>query len=122
MSTMIMITDAPAQLRLGVSAGERARPQTVLVSFSLELGAAPASDTLAASVDYDALIGFVRDRLDAEGPFQLIETVADRCAAFALSLSDAVAWVSVTVKKPSVLAAPGMVSAMVMRMRDGEAP
>lgn len=116
--TLITLTDIPARLRLGVSADERAQPQEVLISIEIALAHRPGADRIGETVDYDALIGFLRRDLDAQGPVQLIETVADRCAAFALGLSPLIVKARITVKKPSVLAPPAMVAVTVTRTAD----
>jgi len=112
----IALTDVPVTLALGVSDAERATPQGVLISVSLQIvDTPPASDRLSDTIDYDAIIGFLRDGLPAQAPFHLIETMAERVAAHALSLSARIAAVVVTVKKPSVLAAPAMVAVTLTR-------
>lgn len=118
MSLEIRLAEVPTQLRLGVSAAERAAPQAILVSVTAELAEGPREDTLESTVDYDALIGFVRDGLPSAGPVLLIETVAQRVAQAALALSPEIAAVTVEVKKPSVLAASGgMVSVRLRQVR-----
>lgn len=116
----ISLSDIPVRLSLGVPDAERARLQDVLVSLSLTVEAppSPTRDDLAQTIDYDAVIHFLRDGLPAEGPMHLIETVADRIAAYVLSLSARIDAVDVTVKKPSVLAAPAMVSVSLTRHAD----
>ena len=109
-SATIHLTDLPARLRLGVSPGERAAPQDVCICFEIDLAHPPFADRIEDTLNYDDVIGFVRDGLDARGPFQLIETVAETCALHVVSLSGLVTKVRVTVKKPSVLAAPALVS------------
>jgi FolB domain-containing protein len=116
----ISLSDIPVRLALGVPEAERARLQDVFVSLSLTVEAppSPTRDDLASTVDYDTIIRFLREDLPIEGPIQLIETVADRIAAFVLSLSARIDAVDVTVKKPSVLAAPAMVSVSLTRHAD----
>lgn len=115
---IIRIEDAKAQVRVGVPEPERANPQEVLISVTLSLGA-PADfageDRLSRTVDYDRIIGFIRDDLGA--PAHLIETLADRVARHCLSLSSRAEWVEVTVKKPSVMQKDGMVAVSIRRER-----
>lgn len=111
----ITLTDVAVPLRLGVTAAERARPQTVLVTVALTLTRPPEHDDLAETVDYDRITGFLQRELPAAGEVHLVETVADHIATHALSLSARAARVTVTVKKPSVLAAPAMVSVTLTR-------
>lgn len=115
----ITLTDLPIELAVGVPEAERARPQRLLVSLRLELTAGPAfheRDALLETLDYAALIAFLREGLPALGPFQLIETVADRIAAHALAASALVESAEATVAKPSVLGeAGGLVAVSIAR-------
>ena len=111
----ITLSDVAVTLALGVGDAERRRPQAVLVTVALTLADATAHDDLGDTIDYDRVIHFLRDTLPAGGPLHLIETVADHVADHVLSLSARVATVVVTVKKPSVLTAPAMVSVTLTR-------
>ena len=113
---IIRITDLTARVKVGVPDPERASPQSVLVS--VELALAPpqdfaAHDRLGQTIDYDRIIGFIRD--DLTGPAHLIETLADRVARHCLTLSARTLWVVVTVKKPSVLQGDGLVAVTLRR-------
>lgn len=115
---IIRIEDASALVRVGVPDPERATPQQVLISVSLCLIQPPAyehNDRIGATLDYDRIIGFIRE--DLSEPAHLIETLADRVATHCLSLSERAAWVEVTVKKPSVLQGDGLVSVTLRRER-----
>lgn len=115
---IIRIEDAKAQVRVGVPEPERATPQEVLVSVTLSLGPAPdfvGEDRLHQTVDYDRIIGFIREGLGA--PAHLIETLADRVAGHCLALSPRAQWVEVSVKKPSVMRQDGMVAVTIRRER-----
>lgn len=116
----IALSDVPVALMLGVPDIERAALQEVFVSVALTMEApnAPQRDELSATIDYDRIIRFLQVDLAADGAIQLIETVADRIGAFLFDLSARVESVSVTVKKPSVLAAPAMVSVSLTRHAD----
>jgi len=121
----IALVDVSTTLHLGVSTEERARPQTVLVSVSLSLFDPPpftGDPRLSQTVDYDDIIHFIRDGLHQENGIELIETIADRVAAHCLALSPRIAEAEVTVKKPSVLAMPSMVSVTIKRRRAGGTP
>jgi dihydroneopterin aldolase len=114
----ILVSDVPVELRVGVPESERACPQRVLVSVGLEMFDPPhyaRTDRLSETVDYDGIIGFIQTDLPKHGEIRLIETVADLIAAHALSASPRVAWVDVTVKKPAVLGAAGLVSVSLRR-------
>lgn len=86
--------------RHGVEADERARGQPFVVHVTIEadLAAAAERDELSATVDYSKV---ARDAADAaaQGPYDLIETVADRVARAVLAHPGADA-VEVTVEKP----------------------
>lgn len=117
----IAVSDVPVRLRLGVPDAERAEAQTILVCVSLDLfdpPAFPRSDRLVDTIDYDAIIGFLREDLPARGDIHLIETVADLVATYVLGLSPRIAFVDVTVKKPSVLDGQGLVSVSLRRHAD----
>jgi dihydroneopterin aldolase len=113
---IIRIEDAKAIVRVGVPDPERARPQEVRISVALALGE-PADflrdDRIGATVDYDRIIGFIRD--DLGEPAHLIETLADRVARHCLALSPRTHWVEVSVKKPSVLSGDGLVAVTIRR-------
>jgi dihydroneopterin aldolase len=116
----IALTDVPIALQLGVSAEERALPQTIFVSLTLTREApkrfargAVLNDTL----DYDALIALLREDVPRFGPYLLIEAIAEEIAAGAFALDPAARIVEVLVKKPSVLAGQGLVSASLRRAR-----
>jgi FolB domain-containing protein len=117
----ITLSDISATLHLGVSTEERARAQTVLVNVSIQLTDPPSftgEPALSDTVDYDHIIHYIRDALPKEGEVKLIETVADRVAAHCMSLSPRITESEVTVKKPSVLTAPSMVSVTIRRTSD----
>lgn len=116
----ISLTDLPVALMLGVPDVERAALQEVFVSVALTLEAPAGAqrDELSATIDYDRIIRFLQYDMPADGAIHLIETVADRIGAFLFSLSARVETISVTVKKPSVLAAPAMVSVSLTRHAD----
>jgi dihydroneopterin aldolase len=115
---IIRVEDAKAIVRVGVPEPERAAPQEVRLCVVLALGDPPhfvAHDRIAATVDYDRIIRFIRE--DLGEPAHLIETLADRVAGHCLSLSPRARWVEVTVKKPSVLSGDGLVAVTIRRER-----
>lgn len=118
-ATTISLTDIAVTLSLGVPESERHQPQQVLISVTLSLDDDGAAwrDHLADTVDYGEIIAFLREDLPAEPPTRLIEAVADRVARHVLSLSPRVRSVDVSVKKPSVLTPPALVSVNVRRER-----
>ena len=85
---IICVDDAKALVRVGVPEPERATPQEVRVSVRLALQPPPSfveADRIGATVDYDQIIGFIRD--DLGEPAHLIETLADRVAGHCLKIS-----------------------------------
>lgn len=116
----IHVKDITTRVHVGVSAEERATRQPLIVSTALHLEAGNSfqdRDSLAQTIDYDAIIGFIRDGLPALAPTQLIETVAERVVAFAFALSPTIGAVEVWVAKPGVLGADGQVSIVLTRSR-----
>jgi len=113
---IIRVEDARALVKVGVPDPERVTPQEVRISVALALTDAPdflAHDRIGATVDYDRIIGFIRD--DLGEPAHLIETLADRVARHCLGLSQRARWVEVSVKKPSVLSGDGLVAVTIRR-------
>ncbi|HET7173141.1 MAG TPA: dihydroneopterin aldolase [Nocardioidaceae bacterium] len=85
----------------GVYANERRIGQEFVVDVELGLDARPAArtDELSATVHYGELARRLHDAVSAD-PVNLIETLAERLAGICLS-EPPVAWVDVTVHKPS---------------------
>lgn len=100
MADRITITGVRAMGRHGVFEHERRDGQEFLADAVLHVDtrAAAAADDLALSVDYGVAAQRIHDVL-AGGPFDLIETVAERIAADLLDLPG-VQSVEVTVHKP----------------------
>lgn len=100
---LISISDVAVTLSLGVTEGERRRPQEVLISAEIALidtGVA-RSDDLHDTIDYADVIAYLREQLPALPSVKLIESVAERVAQHVLEHPLA-AWVEVSVRKPSV--------------------
>ena len=78
----ISITGLKVPARIGVTAGERDRPQTVVVALELErdLRPAGASDDLEDTVDYDHLTTSVAD-LVRSSETNLLESLAEKIAS-----------------------------------------
>lgn len=120
----ITLTNIALNLRVGVPEPERAVPQALHADIELEIRDPPVffiDDDLEQTIDYDRILGFLRDELAQHGPFALIESIADRICAFCLALSAQVHGVEVRIAKPSVLQAePGLVSICLRRTRTGK--
>lgn len=102
---------------IGIYEWEREIRQTVVLD--LEMGAdiakAAASDAIEDTLDYKAvskrLIEFVRS-----SEFQLVETLAERCAAIVLEEFD-VPWVRLTLNKVGAVSAARDVGVIIERGR-----
>lgn len=102
MTDRIVLHDLAFVARHGVHADERryAQPFHVDVELELDLAPAGASDDLAATVDYAAVVGRVRAVVEGPG-VDLVETLAARIAAAVLDAYPVDA-VVVRVRKPGV--------------------
>lgn len=113
---LISISDVAVTLSLGVTEGERRRPQEVLISATIGLReTAPfRSDDIHDTIDYADLIAYLQEEMPALPSLRLIESVAERVAARVLEHPLA-GWVEVRVRKPSVLPAPAFAAVSVRR-------
>jgi len=94
----------PVRCIVGIFPNERVEEQQIFLDVAMDLDFAPAaaSETVTDTVDYAG----VADELEAlviEGRFQLIETMAERCAAHVLSAHELVQRVRVVVHKPAAV-------------------
>lgn len=100
---IVFINDLRIETIIGIYAWERKVKQTV--SLDLEMGAdigrAAGSDAIEDTLDYKAvakrLIAFVE-----ASEYQLVETLAEKCAAIVLSEFD-VPWLKLTLRKPGAV-------------------
>lgn len=115
----IVVKDLLLEGYIGVPEEERAQPQNVLVSFTLDLdlSAAGRSDDLSDTLDYGALISGVEGVVQGEA-VKLIEHLAERVAGFLLDLPG-VEKVTVEIAKesPPVPQTVGRVAMRVERQR-----
>lgn len=102
----------------GVLDHERAIGQefTVDVELDADFTAAATTDDLALTVDYGQVAQIAHDRLLADPPFRLIESLADAIAADVVSLPGVQA-VAVTVHKPHAPMPVGVADVSVTRRR-----
>jgi dihydroneopterin aldolase len=104
---------------IGIYDWERNTRQTVVldIEMSSDVAAGAATDTIDGALDYKAvakrLIGFV-----GESRFQLVETLAERCAQI-IRDEFGVQWVRLTVDKRGAVTGAGGVGVIVER---GERP
>lgn len=111
----ISIDDLRARARLGVSEGERRRPQDVLIGLTIyrDLGPAGSSDRLEDTLDYRAVAESVA-RLAEDGVCSLVERLAEVIARHCV-LEFGAARVAVRVAKPGAVKAAGRVSVTITR-------
>lgn len=114
---IVFIRDLRIDTIIGIYEWEREVRQTV--AFDLEMGAdiarAAASDAIEETLDYKAvskrLVEFVR-----ESRFQLVETLAERCAAIVIE-EFGVPWVRLTLNKVGAVSAARDVGVTIERPR-----
>ncbi|MES9860489.1 MAG: dihydroneopterin aldolase [Candidatus Thiodiazotropha sp. LLP2] len=114
---IVFIRDLRIETVIGIYEWERGITQTVI--FDLEMGADIAkgakSDAIEDAVDYKAvskrLVSFVR-----ESKFQLVETLAERCAEIVLNEFQ-VPWVRLTLNKVGAVSAARDVGVIIERTR-----
>lgn len=82
----IVISDLEVEARVGVTEAERARPQRLLITVELErdLRQSGRMDDLAATADYAAVAGLVRE-IATSKPRNLLEALAEELAQAIIS-------------------------------------
>ena len=100
MTDSIAITGLRARGFHGVLESERRDGQYFIVDVVLgvDIARAAATDNLAATVDYSQVSEMIHSIVSGE-PVQLIETLAEKCAAACLEV-DGVSSVTIVVHKP----------------------
>lgn len=112
---IIRVADIRQSVWIGVTPEERAAAQEIVLSVNLTLAAAADDDRISSTVNYDIILGFIRNGLTE--PAQLIETIAGRVAAYCLTLSPHALSVEVAIEKPSVLKGEGHVGVTLIRKK-----
>lgn len=123
----IALQDIEVALAIGVTAGERAAPQTLRISLRVLLdapSAAPFVDNsdLAGALDYDRLLAFLEQELPSAGPFRLLEALGDRIVCACLAASAQVREAEAVIAKPSVRAGRSGEVSVSVRRRRGDLP
>lgn len=121
MSDTILIHDLAIDCVIGIHPWERAHPQRLWmdVEMDYDVRGAAAGDDFTQTVDYDACSQGIT-RLAVAGGFRLIETLAERVAAWLIETTPITA-VTVRVKKPQALLAARWAGVEIRRRRGGEA-
>jgi dihydroneopterin aldolase len=112
----VFVRDLVLACRIGVSDGERARPQRVRLDLELlvEEGNGPLDEALGSVVDYSVLVRRAR-AVVAGGPVRLVETLAERLAAAAF-YDPRIRRVRVRVENPDVITDAGAVGVEIERV------
>ena len=115
---IVRIRELAVRCKVGVTAAERNKPQTLLITLSLhaDLAKACRSDHFRDTVDYKALKLSILGELETKS-FRLIERVAQRVADLALR-DPRVLGVEVQVQKPGALRFARCSEVEIMRTRD----
>ncbi|MEQ8640969.1 MAG: dihydroneopterin aldolase [Alphaproteobacteria bacterium] len=116
-ASRIIVRDLRLDCPIGVKREEKGRLQPVIFNLDIEVDspAGPAGDVLGQVLDYDIVVDAVR-AITGEGHTELVETLAERIAAFCLS-QDRVLRVTVQVEKPDAIAEAASVGVAITRLR-----
>ena len=113
----IFIRELKLEARIGFHKRERVAPQAVLLD--LEIGIADAkvfdSDRVADCIDYDVAVGRIRE-ICGEQHYNLVEVLAERVARMLLDEFGA-SYAKVSVAKPGIMKAAGLVGVTVERTK-----
>ena len=105
---------------LGVYAEEQAAPRPAVadIELGLDLSRAAAGDSLADTVDYDALSHAIRDACCAPTKrYALVERLAGEISDICLGFDPRIESVRVTVGKPGAVAVAETVEVEILRLR-----
>ncbi|MEN8178156.1 MAG: dihydroneopterin aldolase [Pseudomonadota bacterium] len=112
---IVFIRDLRIQTVIGIYDWEREIRQPVI--FDLEMGAdiarAAASDSIEDTLDYKAVSKRLIEFVEAS-EFQLVETLAERCAAIVINEFE-VPWVRLTLNKVGAVSAARDVGVIIER-------
>jgi dihydroneopterin aldolase/D-erythro-7,8-dihydroneopterin triphosphate epimerase len=118
MSDKIYIRDLALRTIIGIFPEERTKRQDVVVNVEMEVDShapAAASDDIEDATDYKSITKHLINHVEGSS-YNLIETLAERCAEICLSTS-AVKKVKVTIDKPGALRFARSVAVEVLRER-----
>ena len=112
---IIFIQELKVKVHLGVPAWERIKAQTVLLDIEVALAGDKrfSQDNIAETIDYAEICNSVSQQLQ-QGPFQLVETMAEKVCAHILQ-DYSVTWVKVKISKPNVLSQAKFVGVILER-------
>ncbi|MDA3874158.1 MAG: dihydroneopterin aldolase [Kiritimatiellae bacterium] len=118
MSDCIYIRDLALRTIIGIFPEERTKRQDILVNVMKEVEShapAAATDALEDATDYKTITKHLIDHVEGSS-YNLIETLAERCAGICLE-APAVQRVTVTIDKPGALRFARSVAVEVVRSK-----
>ena len=103
-STRIFVRGLLVQASIGVHPHEHEGTQPIIIDIELDMGAmaTPDDDRLAETLDY-SVVADAAERLAQEAHVQLVETLAERIADWALAEDARVRSARVSIAKPQAL-------------------
>lgn len=115
----VFVRDLHIEAVIGVHRHEKVKPQPLLINIDITAQEvdAPLEDKLSLVVDYELVVDGVR-ALIAEGHVKLVETLAERIAAFCLSDTRVLA-ARVRIEKLAAIAGVRSVGVEIERVRQG---
>ena len=119
MSDRIYIRDLALRTIIGIFPEERVKRQDVIVNVIMVVEShapAAASDCIDDATDYKNITKEIIDHVEGS-EYNLIETLAERCAEICLK-APAVQQVTVTIDKPGALRFARSVAVEIMRKKD----
>ncbi len=117
MTDIVFINDLRIETVIGIYDWERKIRQTVSLDLEMatDIARVAATDAIEDTLNYKAvakrLIAFVGD-----SDFQLVETLAEKCAAIVLDEFD-VSWLRLTLRKPGAVSSSRDVGVRIERGR-----
>lgn len=118
MSDRIYIRDLSLRTIIGIFPEERVKRQDVIVNVVMEVEShapAAASDHIDDATDYKSITKELIDHVEGSS-YNLIETLAERCAEICLA-APAVTQVTVTIDKPGALRFARSVAVEIVRKK-----
>ena len=116
----IFVRGLQIQASIGVHPHEYEATQPVIIDIELDMGdmPAPKDDRLHETLDY-GLVAEKAEDIALEAHVQLVETLADRIASWALSADPRVQACAVRISKPQALLNAAAAGVEVIRRRSG---
>ena len=117
-TTRIFVRGLLVQASIGVHPHEHEGTQPIIIDVELDMGgmATPDEDRLAETLDY-AVVADAAERLAQEAHVQLVETLAERIADWALSEDNRVTSARVSIAKPQALLKADAAGVEIVKMR-----